>query len=137
MRGVVVLDTAAPDRLPAAVASVRTDGTLHIDGHTAQAQTLIVNIAGSAIGLEAKSSPARARPRRLPDSHRRPRPLTTRGLAPDRWVGTGCGSEPGRSAAHAGRYELTLALPKDKLPRKVEPHSPASRSASSPSSPAR
>jgi hypothetical protein len=120
--GVVVLATAAPDRLPEAIARVRTDGTLDIDGHTAQAQTLVVNIAGSAIDLDGKIV---ARPRTDLVAYRIPtgahvRSLTW-GLAPDRWVGTEMRFRawPG-AAAPAGRYELTLALPKDKLPRKVE-----------------
>ena len=120
--GVVVLATAAPDRLPEAVARVRTDGTLDIDGHTAQAQTLVVNIAGSAIDLDGKIV---ARPRTDLVAYRIPtgahvRSLTW-GLAPDRWVGTELRFRawPG-AAARPGRYELTLALPKDKLPRKVE-----------------
>jgi hypothetical protein len=120
--GVVVLGTAAPDRLPEAVARVRTDGTLDIDGHTAQSQTLVVNIAGSAIDLDGKIV---ARPRtdlvtyRIPTGAR-VRSLTW-GLAPDRWVGTEMRFRawPG-AAAHPGHYELTLALPKDKLSRKVE-----------------
>jgi len=120
--GVVVLATAAPDRLPEAVARVRTDGTLEIDGRTAAAQTLVVNIAGSSIDLEGKIV---ARPRRDLVAYRIPagahvRSLTW-GLAPDRWMGTELRFRvwPGQVSSH-GRYQLTLALPKDKLPRKGE-----------------
>ena len=52
--GVVVLATDAPDRLPEAVARIRSDGTLEIDGSVARAQTLVANIAGTAIDLEGK-----------------------------------------------------------------------------------
>ena len=42
IRGVVLLDTTAPDRLPESVARVRTDGTLEIDRRPARAQVLVV-----------------------------------------------------------------------------------------------
>jgi hypothetical protein len=119
--GVVVLATAAPDRLPEAVARVLPDGTLQIDGKTATAQTLVVNIAGSAIDLQGTVV---ARPRADLIAYRIPagahvRSLTW-GLAPDRWMGTELRFRvwPGRS--EHGRYELTLQLPKDKLPRKAQ-----------------
>jgi len=120
--GVVVLATDAPDRLPEAVARIRTDGTLEIDGAVAGAQTLVANIAGSSIDLEGKVV---ARPRIDLVAYRIPagahvRSLTW-GLEPDRWMGTELRFRawPG-SASTTGRYEITLALPKDKLPRTGE-----------------
>jgi hypothetical protein len=120
--GVVVLATSAPDRLPEAVARVRTDGTLMIEGAVAGAQTLVANIAGASIDLEGKIV---ARPRIDLVAYRIPagahvRSLTW-GLAPDHWMSTELRFRawPG-SASATGRYELTLSLPQDKLPRKGE-----------------
>src|SRR5712691_3172648 len=122
IRGVVVLATAAPDRLPEAVARVRADGTLEIDGAPARAQILVANVAGSAIDLEGKVV---ARPRVDLVAYRIPagahvRSLTW-GLAPDGWAGTELRFRvwPTHRSTH-GRYELTLTLPKDAKPRHAE-----------------
>jgi hypothetical protein len=120
--GVVVLATAAPDRLPEAVARIRPDGTLEIDGVVARAQTLVANIAGTSIDVEGKVV---ARPRTDLVAYRIPNGAHVRsltwGMAPDRWMGTQLRFRawPGVGSAR-GRYEVTLALPKDKLPRKGE-----------------
>ena len=137
--GVVVLATDAPDRLPESVARIRSDGTLEIDGAVAGAQTLVANIAGSAIDLEGKVV---ARPRVDLVAYRIPagahvRSLTW-GLEPDGWMGT----ELRFRAWPATRRRpdatsSTLALPKDKLPRMEKSPSAASRCASCTSSPAR
>ncbi|TMK28664.1 MAG: hypothetical protein E6G64_08540 [Actinobacteria bacterium] len=87
IRGVVLLDTTAPDRLPESVARVRIDGTLEIDRRPARAQVLVVNTAGSQIGLDGRVV---ARPRdglvayRIPaGAHVR---WLARGLGPDTWA---------------------------------------------------
>ena len=123
IRGVVVLATDAPDRMPEAVARIRNDGTLEIDGSPAHAETLVVNVAGSAIDLEG-SVVARPRPDlvayRIPaGAHVR---SLTWGLAPDGWAGSELRFRvwaTGR-ARHGGRYELTLTLPRNVRPRRAE-----------------
>jgi len=119
LRGVVVLGTAAPDPFPSSVARVRTDGTLEIGGRRAAAQTLVVNVSGSAIDLEGRVV---ARPRKgliayriLPGAHVR---SLARGLAPDGWTGTRL-----RYRAwpiQRGRYELTVSIPRGTPDRTVE-----------------
>jgi hypothetical protein len=119
LRGVVVLDTPPPDPFPVSVAHVRPDGLLEIGGSPAAAQTLVVNVSGSAIGLDGRVV---ARPRdglvayRIPaDAHVR---WLASGLSPDGWTGTRLRyrSWPMR----AGRYELTLWVPSGTPPRKIE-----------------
>jgi hypothetical protein len=119
LRGVVLLGTPAPDPFPTTVASVARDGTLEIGGKPTAVQILVVNVSGSAIGLEGKVV---ARPRdglaayRIPaDAH-----VTSlaRGLAPDGWIG-------GRLRYQAwptrpGHYELTLYLPPGTPDRKLQ-----------------
>jgi hypothetical protein len=121
IRGVIVLATDAPDRMPEAVARVRTDGTLEIDGKPAQAETLVVNVAGSAIDLEGTVV---ARPRPDLVTYRIPagahvRSLTW-GLAPDGWTGSQLRYRVWGVRASRGRYELTLTLPRDAKPRRAQ-----------------
>jgi hypothetical protein len=122
IRGVIVLATDAPDRMPEAVARVRTDATLEIDGRRAHAETLVVNIAGSAIDLEGKVV---ARPRPDLIAYRIPagahvRSLTW-GLAPDGWAGSQLRFRVWATGrATNGRYELRLTLPRDARPRQAE-----------------
>ena len=117
--GVAVLQTAAPDPFPVAVARVRNDGTLELDGRPARAQTLVVNTFGSQIGLDGTVI---ARPRnglvayRIPaDAHVR---WLARGLAPDNWIGRRLTYSvwPRR----AGTYMVELALSPKMPPRAVE-----------------
>jgi hypothetical protein len=118
LRGVVVLGTSPPDPFPTSVARVASDGTLEIGGRRASAQTLIVNVSGSAIDLEGKVV---ARPRdglvayRIP-AGARVRTLA-RGLAPDGWTGTRLRYQAWPVAP--GRYELMLSVPDGTPPRTV------------------
>jgi hypothetical protein len=122
IRGVVVLATDAPDRMPEAVARVRNDGTLEIDGKRAHAETLVVNVAGSAIDLDGTVV---ARPRPDLVAYRIPagahvRSLTW-GLAPDGWTGSQLRYRVwGTTRTSHGRYELTLTLPRNAEPRRAE-----------------
>ncbi len=119
LRGVVVLDTPAPDPFPVSVARVRSDGLLEIGGSTAPAQTLVVNVSGSSIGLEGQMV---AHPRDGLVAYRVPQGAhvwwLASGLAPDGWTGTHLRyrSWPTR----AGRYEVTLWVPSGTPPRRVE-----------------
>jgi len=119
LRGVVVLDTPAPDPFPSSVARVASDGTLEIAGRPAAAQTLVVNVSGSAIDLEGRVV---ARPRdgliayRIPEgAHVR---SLARGLSPDGWTGTRLRVQSW--PVRPGRYELTLSVPPGTPPRKVK-----------------
>jgi hypothetical protein len=110
LRGVVLLQTSAPDPFPSSVARVAADGTLEIDGRPAVAQTLVANISGSAIDLEGRVV---ARPRddliayRIPaGAHVR---SLARGLSPDGWTGTRLRFQSW--PVRPGRYELTLSVP--------------------------
>ena len=113
-----MLGKPAPDTLPVEVARVAPDGTLVIQVGRRDREVLVVNINGSAIGLEGRVV---ARPRdglvayRIPAMHTSTR--SPRGLAPDGWTGTTLDYRvwPRR----AGRYELKLSLPAGSLPRKV------------------
>lgn len=118
LRGVVVLGTSAPDPFPTSIARVASDGTLEIGGKTATAQTLIVNVSGSAIDLEGQIV---ARPRdglvayRIPaGAHIR---TLARGLGPDGWTGTRLRYQTW--PVRPGRYELTLSVPAGTTPRTV------------------
>src|SRR3954452_11261707 len=115
VRHVAVLDTQPPDPFPSTVARIARDGRLQLgsDNHT-----LVVNTAGSAIGLEGEIV---ARPRSgllayqvPPSPHVR---WLANGLAPDRWTGTRL--QYRAWPITAGRYELTLAVPKGTPPRHV------------------
>jgi hypothetical protein len=110
LRGVVVLRTSAPDPFPISVANVTRDGTLEIGGKPTGAETLIVNVSGSAIRLEGEVV---ARPRDGLVAYRIPAGAhvysLTRGLSPDGWMG-----ERLRYQAwpmRPGRYELKLTVP--------------------------
>ena len=118
LRGVVELGTSAPDPFPTSVARVAADGTLEIGGRTATAQTLIVNVSGSAIDLEGQVV---ARPRdglvayRIPaGAHVR---TLARGLSPDGWTGTRLRYQTW--PVGPGRYELTIFVPAGTPPRTV------------------
>src|SRR5439155_10188398 len=121
LRGIVVLQAAAPDAFARSVARVREDGRLEIDGRPAPAQLLVVNAAGTQIGLEGRIV-ARPRPDlvayRIPwGAHVR---WLARGLFPDRWSGTRLRYQvwPERGS-RSGRYVLRLALPHGFAPRRV------------------
>jgi hypothetical protein len=122
--GVVVLATSAPDRLPEAVARVRTDGTMEIDGAVARPQLLVVNVAGSAIDLQGTVV---ARPRPDLIAYRIPAGAKVRsltwGLAPDGWAGAELKFRVwGAHLNPHGRLELTLALPQHFIARRGELH---------------
>src|SRR5213078_5231090 len=118
LRGVILLGKPAQDPYAVEVAHIAPDGRLVVAGRPTRAEVLVVNVDGSAIGLEGRVV---ARPRqglvayRVP-ANARVRSLA-RGLSPDGWTGTQLDYEvwPRR----AGRYELTLMLPADTPPRKA------------------
>src|SRR4029450_6344868 len=83
LRGLAAPGSAAPDPLPVQVAHVQPDGALLIDDKPAQAQTLVVNVAGSAIGLDGRVV---ARPREGLVVYRIP------GGAHVRWLSVGAGA---------------------------------------------
>jgi hypothetical protein len=115
VRHVAVLDTQPPDPFPSTVARVARDGRLELGSDS---RTLVVNTAGSAIGLDGKIV---ARPRTGLVAYRIPRDAHVRwlasGLAADHWTGTRLRYQawPARS----GRYELTLSVPPGTPPRNV------------------
>ena len=118
LRGVDVLGSAAPDPLPVQVAHVQPDGALLIDDKPAKAQTLVVNVAGSAIGLDGRVV---ARPRDGLVVYRIPAGAHVRwlavGLAPDGWTGTHFRYRAWHRGG--GVYRLVLYTPKGTPPRKV------------------
>jgi hypothetical protein len=118
LTGVVVLGTAAPDPLPLHVARVAPDGSLEIDGKRAAEQVFVVNVEGSAIGLEGRVV---ARPRRGLVAYRIPAGAHVRwlatGLATDGWTGTSLHYRAW--PARPGAYELKLYVPAGTAPRKV------------------
>ena len=114
VRQVAVLDTRAQDPYPTAVARVRRDGTLELDGP----RTVVVNVGRSAIGLDGRIV---ARPLRGLVAYRLPRVAHVRwladGLAIDGWT-----SRKLKYRAwpiRPGRYELTLWLPRGEAERIV------------------
>jgi hypothetical protein len=126
LRGVDVLGSAAPDPLPLLVAHVQPDGLLLIDDKPARAQTLVVNVAGSAIGLDGNVV---ARPRDGLVAYRIPARAHVHwlavGLAPDGWTGTHFryrawhrDMSEGQSLSR-GVYRLVLYVPNGTPPRKV------------------
>ena len=114
VRHVAVLGTAAPDPFPTQVARVARDGALEIDG----ARTVVVNVAGSAIGLDGRVV---AKPRNDLVAYRLPRQAHVRwladGLAADGWTGRTLRYRAWPS--RAGRYELTVSLPRGETDRIV------------------
>ena len=118
LQGIVVLGKPATDPYPVEVAHVAPDGTLVIAGKPTRSEVFVVNVNGSAIDLEGRVV---ARPRddllayRVPaNAHVR---SLARGLSPDGWAGKQLDYRVW--PRQAGRYELTLSLPKGSLPRKV------------------
>jgi hypothetical protein len=111
---VAVLQAQAPDPFPTTVARVDRDGTLHVGG----ARTLVVNVSGTSLGLDGQVV---ARPReglvayRLP-AHPHVRWLAD-GLAPDGWTGAKLRYQAW--PVKAGRYELTLGVPRGEATRRV------------------
>src|SRR4051794_13023408 len=113
IRHVAVLDTQPPDPFPSTVAHIARDGRLQLGSDN---RTLVVNTAGSAIGLDGRIV---ARPRSGLVAYRIPRSAHVRwlasGLAPDHWTGTRLQYRAWLVAP--GRYELTLVVPKGTPPR--------------------
>jgi hypothetical protein len=110
LRGIVVLGTPAPDPFPSSVARIAPDGTLEIGGKTAAAQTLVVNVSGTAIDLEGRVV---ARPREGLVAYRiragaHVRSLA-KGRAPDGWTGARLRYQAW--PVRPGRYELKLFVP--------------------------
>src|SRR6266516_3043375 len=118
LQGIVVLGKPATDPYPVEAAHVATDGRLVIDGRPTRSEVLVVNVNGSAIDLEGRVV---ASPRedivayRVPaDAHVR---SLAQGLSPDGWARERL--EYRVWPQGAGRYELTLSLPKGTPPRKA------------------
>jgi hypothetical protein len=115
VRHVAVLDTQPPDPFPTTVARVERDGRLDLGGTP---RSLVVNVAGSAIGLDGRIV---ARPRTGLVAYRLPRTphvhWLAEGLAPDRWTGTKL--QYRAWPIGAGRYELTLSVPRGTPPRNI------------------
>ena len=115
IRHVAVLDTQPPDPFPSTVARIARDGRLELGRET---HTLVVNTAGSAIGLDGRIA---ARPRTGLVAYRLPRDARVHwlasGLAPDHWTGTQMRYQAW--PARAGRYELRLSVPQGTPPRNV------------------
>jgi len=111
---VAVLQAQAPDPFPTTVARVDRDGTLHVGG----ARTLIVNVSGTSLGLDGQVV---ARPRKDLVAYRLPVHPHVRwladGLAPDGWTGAKLRYQAW--PVEAGRYELTLGVPKGEAARRV------------------
>jgi hypothetical protein len=115
VRHVAVLQTQPPDPFPSTVARIARDGSLNLGN---PARTVVANVAGSAIGLDGKVV---ARPREgliayRVSAHPHVRWLAE-GLAPDRWTGAKLRYQAW--PVRAGRYELTLSLPRGSTPRRV------------------
>ena len=112
---VAVLQAQPPDPFPTTVARVDRAGDLDLGVAT---RTLVVNVSGSSLGLDGQVV---ARPRsglvayRLP-AHPHVRWLAD-GLAPDRWMSSKLRYQAW--PVRAGRYELTLSVPKGMAARRV------------------
>jgi hypothetical protein len=117
VRQVAVLQTQPPDPFPSTIARVTRDGRLHLG--EASARTVVVNVAGSSIGLTGRVV---ARPRPGLVAYRLV-PGTTRvkwlakGLSSDGWTGTTLRYQAW--PIRPGRYDLTLAVPPGTEPRRV------------------
>jgi hypothetical protein len=118
VRDVIVLGTAAPDPLPLRVARVAPDGSLEIAGKRTAEQIYVVNVSGSAIGLQGRVV---ARPRDGLVAYRVPAGAHVRwlatGLAPDGWTGTSLRYRAW--PARPGFYELELYVPDGTARRKI------------------
>ena len=119
VRDVIVLGSAAPDTLPLRVARVAPDGSLEIAGRRTAEHVFVVNVSGSAIGLDGRVV---ARPRDGLVAYRVPAGAHVRwlatGLAPDGWTGTSLRYRTW--PARPGVYELRLYVPDGTAPRKVK-----------------
>jgi hypothetical protein len=115
VRHLAVLQTQPPDPFPSSVARVTRDGSLQLGS---PARIVVANVAGSAIGLDGTVV---ARPSKDLVAYRVPAHPHVRwlaaGLAPDRWTGTKLRYQAW--PVRAGRYELTLSLPRGEQPRRV------------------
>ncbi|HSC73554.1 MAG TPA: hypothetical protein VLB89_05260 [Gaiellaceae bacterium] len=115
VRHVAVLQTQPPDPFPSTVARITRDGSLVLGSPT---RIVVANVAGSAIGLDGTVV---ARPRKDLVAYRVPVHPHVRwladGLAPDRWTGTKLRYQAW--PVRAGRYELTLSVPRGEQPRRV------------------
>jgi hypothetical protein len=111
---VAVLQAQPPDPFPTTVARVERDGSLQVGG----ARTLVVNVSGSSLGLDGQVV---ARPRKGLVAYRLPAHPHVRwladGLAPDRWMGSKLRYQAW--PVRAGRYELTLGVPKGMAARRA------------------
>lgn len=118
VRDVIVLGSAAPETLPLRVARVAPDGSLEIAGRRTAEHVFVVNVSGSAIGLDGRVV---ARPRDGLVAYRVPAGAHVRwlatGLAPDGWTGTSLRYRTW--PARPGVYELKLYVPDGTAPRKV------------------
>jgi hypothetical protein len=114
VRHVAVLQAQPPDPFPTTVARVERDGSLQVGG----ARTLVVNVSGSRLGLGGQVV---ARPRTGLVAYRLPAQPHVRwladGLAPDGWMGSKLRYQAW--PVQAGRYELTLGVPKGMAARRV------------------
>jgi hypothetical protein len=118
LRHVAVLATQPPDPFPTSVARIARDGRLELGD--AQARTVIVNVAGSSIGLDGRVV-SRPRPglvayRLVPGKDHVH--WLAKGLAQDGWTGTTLRYQAW--PIRPGRYELTLSLPDGTAPRHVK-----------------
>ena len=115
VRHVAVLQAQPPDPFPSTVARVARDGSLELGG---PARTVVVNVAGSAIALDGTVV---AHPRKGLVAYRLPARPHVRwladGLAPDRWTGSKLRYQAW--PVRAGRYELTLSVPRGLAARRV------------------
>src|SRR5436190_4830289 len=112
---VAVLQAQPPDPFPSTVARVERDGRLELGAST---RVLVVNVSGSSLGLDRQVV---ARPRAGLVAYRLPAQTHVRwladGLAPDRWTSSKLRYQAW--PVRAGRYELTLTVPKDMEARRV------------------
>jgi hypothetical protein len=118
LQGIVVLGKPATDPYPVEAAHVATDGRLIIAGRPTRSEVFVVNVNGSAIDLEGRVV---ASPREDLVAYRVPANAHVRslavGLSPDGWARERL--EYRVWPQRAGRYELTLSLPKGTPPRKA------------------
>jgi hypothetical protein len=115
VRHVALLQAQPPDPFPATVARVERDGSLELGAPT---RILVVNVSGSSLGLDGQVV---ARPRQGLVAYRLPAHPHVRwladGLAPDRWTSSKLRYQAW--PVRAGRYELTLSVPRGMEARRV------------------